>query len=82
MSVPIFYGVVGPAGMPEDAQRAWVQAGRDMMKTQGFQEMMQKLRATPSFLDHAEFTASVTSMYREMGTLVRDPSHNAMLLAV
>jgi tripartite-type tricarboxylate transporter receptor subunit TctC len=72
VSVPIFYGVIGPAGMPKEAERAWVEAGRDMMKTQAFKEMMQKLRATPSFLDNTEFTKSVTSMYHEMGKLVHD----------
>ncbi len=71
VSVPIFYGVAGPAGIPPDVVREWNAAARDMMKTQGFADMVQKLRATPAFLDKDEFTAMITSMYTRMDGLVK-----------
>lgn len=70
VSVPIFYGIAGPAGMPPEAVRAWELAAYDMTRSPGFQELVAKLNGTAAYMGHADFTASVTGVYRQMGRLV------------
>jgi len=70
ISVPIFYGVAGPAGMPEDVVKEWSRAGADMVKAPGFADMVRVLRGTPSYLGKDEFSSRVTGMYREMGEYI------------
>jgi tripartite-type tricarboxylate transporter receptor subunit TctC len=72
VSVPIFYGVAAPAGLPPEVTREWEQAGKDMVKTPGFTDLITKLKGTPSFLGHKDFTAQVTDLYPKMGQLVND----------
>jgi tripartite-type tricarboxylate transporter receptor subunit TctC len=72
VSVPIFYGVAAPAGLPPEVTREWEQAGKDMVKTPGFTDLITKLKGTPSFLGHKDFTAQITDLYPKMGQLVND----------
>jgi hypothetical protein len=41
-----------------------------MVRTPGFLELVNKLKGTPAYLDHAAFTASVTGVYSQMGKLI------------
>ena len=70
ISVPIFYGIAGPGGMPPDVIKEWEAAASDMVRTPGFLDLVNKLKGTPAYLDHAAFTASVTGVYHQMGKLI------------
>src|SRR5690606_3360534 len=72
ISVPIFYGIAGPAGMPESAVKAWEEAGRDMVKEPAFHEMLSKLSGTGAYMDSAAFGRTITDVNRKMATLVPD----------
>ena len=66
LSVPIFYGIAGPAGVPADVIAQWEEAAQDMMKTAAFRELMGKLKATASYQGHKDFSATLISVQREM----------------
>lgn len=70
LSVPIFYGIAGPAGIPADVVAAWEAAAQDMMKTAGFKDLMGKLKSTPSFQGSKEFTSTIVGVHRDMGRLI------------
>jgi len=72
LSVPIFYGLAGPAGIPDHVVREWAEAGVDIMKAPGFDDMVRVLRGTPAYLDEKDFTSRVTDMYGEMGRYIAD----------
>ena len=70
LSVPIFYGIAGPAGVPADVIAQWEEAAQDMMKTAAFKELMTKLKSTGSYQGHKEFTATLATVQREMARLI------------
>lgn len=70
LSVPIFYGIAGPAGMPADVVAKWEEAGRDMSASPGFKDLVDKLKSTPSFQGNREFTATIQSVQRDMWRLM------------
>lgn len=70
LAVPIFYGIAGPAGVPADVITAWEEAAQDMMKTAGFRELMVKLKSTPAWQNHRDFTATLGQVQREMARLI------------
>jgi hypothetical protein len=41
-----------------------------MVKTPGFADLVNKLKGSTAYQGHAEFTASVTGVYRQMGRLI------------
>ena len=69
-SVPIFYGIAGPAGMPAGAIAAWETLGKDLMTAPGYADLMGKLVSSASYKNSKDFTNAVVSSYREMGALV------------
>ncbi len=70
LSVPIFYGIAGPAGVPADVIAQWEEAAQDMMKTTAFKELMVKLKSNASYQGHKEFTATLATVQREMARLI------------
>lgn len=70
VSLPVFYGIAGPAGMPEDAVRQWEAAAADMVRVPGFAKLVASLNGTPSHSGSAEFSAMVVGAYQQMGKLV------------
>ena len=70
VSVPIFYGIAGPAGMPAGAIAAWETLGKDLMTAPGYADLMGKLVSSASYKNSKDFTNAVVSSYREMGALV------------
>ena len=70
LSVPIFYGIAGPAGMPADVIAQWEDAAGDMMKSAAFKELMGKLKSTASYQGHKDFTATLSTVQREMARLI------------
>ncbi|MBI3374359.1 MAG: tripartite tricarboxylate transporter substrate binding protein [Betaproteobacteria bacterium] len=69
LSVPIFYGIAAPAGVPAAAVAAWDELAREMVNTAGFKDLMSKLKSQPSYMGGREFTNSVVNVYRTMGKL-------------
>ena len=70
VSVPIFYGIAGPAVMPAGAIAAWEALGQDLMTAPGYADLMGKLVSSASYKNSKDFTKAVVSSYREMGALV------------
>jgi tripartite-type tricarboxylate transporter receptor subunit TctC len=70
VSVPIFFGIAGPAGMPKEAVMAWDAAGRDLVATPDFKDMLVKYSGTGAFLDAASFSATVNDVNHKMARLV------------
>ena len=70
LSVPIFYGIAGPAGVPVEVIAQWEEAAQDMMKTAAFKELMVKLKSNASYQSHKEFTATLATVQREMARLI------------
>ena len=66
LSVPIFYGIAGPAGIPADVVAQWEAAAQDMVKNAAFRELMVKLKATASYQGSRDFSATVVNVHREM----------------
>jgi tripartite-type tricarboxylate transporter receptor subunit TctC len=70
LSVPIFYGIAGPAGIPADVVAAWEAAAQDMMKTPAFKDLMGKLKSTASYQGSRDFSSTIVTVHREMGRLI------------
>jgi tripartite-type tricarboxylate transporter receptor subunit TctC len=70
VSVPIFYGIAGPAGMPADAVAKWEALGKEIMTAPGYADLMSKLVSSASYQDSRTFTSTVVTSYREMGALI------------
>ncbi len=70
VSVPIFYGLAGPAGLPPEVVREWDQASADMVRSAGFAELVGKLKGVASYQPNAEFQATIVDVYRRMARLV------------
>lgn len=70
VSIPIFYGIAGPAGMPPEVVVRWEAAAREMVATPGFAEMIAKTKSTPSFQDSRTFTSEILDVNRSMSKLV------------
>jgi tripartite-type tricarboxylate transporter receptor subunit TctC len=70
VSLPIFYGIAGPAGIPADAIREWEAAAADMTKSVGFIELVGKLSGTAAYMGHAEFQKTVSNAYIQVGRLL------------
>jgi tripartite-type tricarboxylate transporter receptor subunit TctC len=70
LSVPIFYGIAGPAGIPADVVAAWEEAAQEMMKSPAFKDLMGKLKSTASYQSSRDFTATIVKVHRDMGRLI------------
>ena len=70
LSVPIFYGIAGPAGVPADVIAQWEEAAQDMMKGAAFKDLMGKLKSSGAYQGHKEFSATLANVQREMARLI------------
>jgi tripartite-type tricarboxylate transporter receptor subunit TctC len=70
VSVPIFYGFAGPAGIPPEAVREWNAASADMVRTAGFKDLVGKLKGTASYKNHEDFQAATVGVFKDMARLV------------
>jgi tripartite-type tricarboxylate transporter receptor subunit TctC len=57
----IFFGLAGPAGLPDDVIRAWESALKTISESDSFKEVTQRLNGNVTYLDHAAFQALVLS---------------------
>ena len=70
VSVPIFYGIAGPAGLSADVISTWETTGAAMVSSLEFKALAANLKNTAAFLSHDDFTALITGVYRQMGQLI------------
>lgn len=70
VGVPIFYGLVAPAGVPAPIVAKWDALGKEMMTAPGYADLMAKLVSSASFQDSKAFANTVVGSYREMGELI------------
>jgi tripartite-type tricarboxylate transporter receptor subunit TctC len=55
----IFFGLAGPAGLPDDVIQAWEEALRKITESESFQEVTVRLNGKVTYLNHEEFEALV-----------------------
>jgi tripartite-type tricarboxylate transporter receptor subunit TctC len=72
LALQIFFGLVGPAGLPPEVIATWERTMREIMATPAWTELMARYKATSSFLPHREFEPRVLSVHGEIGRLVRE----------
>ena len=51
----IFFGLAGPAGLPEEVIRAWESALKTISESESFREIAQRLNGKVTYLDHQHF---------------------------
>lgn len=57
----IFFGLAGPAGLPNDVIQAWESTLETISKSDSFKEVAQRLNGKVTYLDHEAFEALVLS---------------------
>jgi tripartite-type tricarboxylate transporter receptor subunit TctC len=63
LSPAIFYGLAGPADLPQDVIDTWDTVLSEIMQSPKFIDLLKKLHATPKYANSAEFTAVVQTDY-------------------
>lgn len=72
LTLPIFLGIGGPAGIPPEAVKFWEDTVREMSATPAFTEMLGKYLSPAAFLDSKAFTQRIRDAYTSTGTAVRE----------
>lgn len=72
LPLQVFFGLAGPAGLPTEVIGAWERAVQEVVATPAWIELMQRYKATTSFLPHARFQERVLATNREIGRLARE----------
>jgi tripartite-type tricarboxylate transporter receptor subunit TctC len=57
----IFFGLAGPAGLPDDVIQAWESALKSISESDSFKELAQRLNGNVTYLGHDAFEALVLS---------------------
>jgi tripartite-type tricarboxylate transporter receptor subunit TctC len=57
----IFFGLAGPAGLPDDVIKAWESALKTISESDSFKDVVQRLNGNVAYLDHEAFEALVLS---------------------
>jgi tripartite-type tricarboxylate transporter receptor subunit TctC len=66
LSPSIFFGLVGPAGLPEDVISKWEDTLQQIVESDRFTEVASRLNANISYLGHEDFQASVVGDIKAM----------------
>ncbi|MBX6372669.1 MAG: tripartite tricarboxylate transporter substrate binding protein [Acetobacteraceae bacterium] len=72
LPLQMFFGLAGPAGLPAEVIGIWERVVQEIMATPAWADLMQRYKATSSFLPHARFQERVLFTNREIGRLVRE----------
>jgi tripartite-type tricarboxylate transporter receptor subunit TctC len=70
LSPAIFFGLAAPAGVSEDVTKKWDEVLEKIMATPKFLDLLAKLKATPKFANSADFTAAVKADYSAAGEVL------------
>ena len=57
----IFFGLAGPAGLPDDVIQAWEKTLKTVTESESFQEVTRRLNGNVTYLNHEAFEALVLS---------------------
>jgi tripartite-type tricarboxylate transporter receptor subunit TctC len=57
----IFFGLAGPAGLPDDVIKTWESALKTISESDSFKDVVQRLNGNVAYLDHDAFEALVLS---------------------
>jgi len=57
----IFFGMAGPAGLPDDVVKAWESTLKTISESESFKEITVRLNGNVTYLDHEAFEALVLS---------------------
>lgn len=66
----IFFGLAGPAGLPQEVTDKWDAVLAEIVASAKFQDLAQKLKATPKFANSADFTRTVHADYKTAGEVL------------
>jgi tripartite-type tricarboxylate transporter receptor subunit TctC len=72
LALQIFLGLAAPAGLPPEVIATWERTTREIMATDGWSQLMTRIRAVSAFLPQQEFQRRVLENHRDIGVLVRD----------
>jgi tripartite-type tricarboxylate transporter receptor subunit TctC len=72
ISPSIFYGIVGPAGLPPRVLEVWERTIRTIVDSAPFLEMCRRINATPGFTGSVPFAREIEDDYRAMGKVLAD----------
>jgi len=61
LSPTIFFGLAGPAGLPDDVIRKWEGALKTISEAESFKELALRLNGNVKYLGHEDFGALVLS---------------------
>ena len=67
-----FFGLVAPAGVPDEVTRVWDDTLRQITESDEFQTLMERIKTTGAYLNHEDFTAAVKTDYEAMGEAVAE----------
>lgn len=67
----IFFGLAGPAGLPEEVITTWEQTMKTVTASAAFRETAKRLNGNVAYLDHAAFHAMVIGEIQTMSTTLQ-----------
>lgn len=68
----IFFGLAGPADLPEEVIDTWEDTMEQIMESEAFMEVAERLNANLAYMGHEEFHANVLQDIEEMRTALED----------
>jgi tripartite-type tricarboxylate transporter receptor subunit TctC len=72
LTLPIFLGVGGPAGMPAEAVKWWEKVLLDLSTDPGFAKVLEKYLTPQAYLDSASFTDRIHTGYVSTGKTLKE----------
>ena len=72
LTLPIFLGVGGPAGMPAEAVTWWEKVLLDLSTDPGFAKVLEKYLTPQAYLDSASFTDRIHTGYVSTGKTLKE----------
>lgn len=72
LSPAIFFGLAGPAGLSKEVTDKWDATLSQIMKSPKFIDLLKRLKATPKYLNSADFTKAVYADYAAAGKVLSE----------
>ena len=72
LTLPIFLGIGGPAGLPPEVVKFWEDAIREVTALPAFIEVLGRYVSPPAYLDSKAFTVRIHDAFTGTGRAVRD----------
>jgi tripartite-type tricarboxylate transporter receptor subunit TctC len=68
----IFFGLAGPAGLPDEVIAAWDSAMKEIVESEQFGQVAERLNANLAYQPHAEFQAAMLRDIEGLRTVLKD----------